>query len=714
MNAQVTNQISQSAINTQSVAFAPNASAQSSVFDGMIVRTPSLKSSPSGSSTVPKPATYGTGGTTPTMPKSPIKRPPAGYNRPISPRVTNILSDVYGKARPVVPAIPAAGAGGVITTAGLATATTIAGSVLAALGILNGDNNPIKIMNWIKGTLGIDEAKDALTSASTAFGFIKWDAHKIASVLKTLTPEQSARLIAEATRLGKGMREGERFGPKDVTDGITAVLKSFGLDKNGERQGNKPKLPQAPAIPPDIHAPQRKFMPKPVPNVPALSGIIVKKKRVPKVAELSAPHDESINEQLKKLAQSHRRDAFMIEDRNEVAQIYGISLREIERNMRVGESFIQTAARLAGARFSGRTGGADGTGRRRQKTITRRIKDILEADKSVVLEWLHFLPREEREALPDSIKEAILQKLNETGAGRSRIRVRRDFGRQTQRRGQLNTKTSPAQPTQNTETPNVKEKPLTKEMKQRFADFNPYPFEENMPLKSQISENADYRSIDPTLSNDDLKELNHWRNYDVAHNMQELVKAYKATKAAVAGQNISMRDIYLMFEFSTLKGKVNLNAAINTAIALKFAINESPLSNKITLNDCHHYLLFDAYLHMNPRQIVKYIERQHSAIERYCKHIPYMNTFLIEQECFHSGITPEQASKNWAETHRLAIDKGLAILHLENFNGTEYIGIDEDEIIQLNELRIGNSLTPKRAVEGYSNGETNDDPYFHL
>jgi hypothetical protein len=242
MNAQVTNQISQSAINTQSLAFAPKSGVQSSVFDGMIARTSSLKSSPLGSSTLSKPATYGTGGTTPTMPKSPIKRPPAGYNRPVSPRVTNILSEVYGKARPVVPAIPAAGAGGVITTAGLATATTIAGSVLVALGILSGDNNPIKVLNWIKGTLGIDEAKDQLISASTAFGFIKWNANKIASVLKTLNPEQSARLIVEATRLGKGMREGERFGPKDVTYGMTAVLKSIGLDEKGEKQGKKPKV----------------------------------------------------------------------------------------------------------------------------------------------------------------------------------------------------------------------------------------------------------------------------------------------------------------------------------------------------------------------------------------------------------------------------------------------------------------------------------------
>jgi hypothetical protein len=158
MSAQVTNQISQSAINTQSVAFAPNGGALSSVFDGMIARTPSLKSSSKGAPTISKPATHGTGGTTPTMPKSPIKRPPSGYIRPISARVNNILSELYGRARPVVPAIPAAGAGGAVATGGLATGSlagvaAIGGSVLAALGILSGDNHPIKVLNWIKGRL---------------------------------------------------------------------------------------------------------------------------------------------------------------------------------------------------------------------------------------------------------------------------------------------------------------------------------------------------------------------------------------------------------------------------------------------------------------------------------------------------------------------------------------------------------------------------------
>ncbi len=245
----------------QTVAFASNGGVQSVGFDGVIARTPLLKSSPSGSSTLSKPATYGTGGVKPTMPKTPIKPPPSGYNRPVSPRVSNILSEGYGNPRPVhpsppiAPAIPAAGAGGAAATGGLATATAIGGSLLAALVILNGNNSPGKVLDWMKGVLGIDKAEDQLFSASTAFKYIHWDANKIASVLKKLTPQQSGRLINEATRLGLGMRDGEKFGPKDVADGMTAVLKSIGLDANGESL-IKPSSPKIKSSPKSVPAPR--------------------------------------------------------------------------------------------------------------------------------------------------------------------------------------------------------------------------------------------------------------------------------------------------------------------------------------------------------------------------------------------------------------------------------------------------------------------------
>ncbi len=227
--------------NLQTIAFSSNGEAKGGVFNEVIARNTSYKS-PTRVPNTPKSPAYGTGGATPATPKIPIKPPAGGYNRPIPPQVEGILSNVYGKARPVAPAIPVAGAGGAATTAAAAPAFAIGGSVLAALTILNGDNNPGKVLDWIKGQFGIDKAEDDLASASTAFHYIRWDANKIASVLRTLSPQQASQLLTEARRLGLGMREGNKFGPKDVMDGMTGVLKSIGLDTNGKGLVKKPKF----------------------------------------------------------------------------------------------------------------------------------------------------------------------------------------------------------------------------------------------------------------------------------------------------------------------------------------------------------------------------------------------------------------------------------------------------------------------------------------
>lgn len=202
---------------------------------------------------------YGTGGAPPTAPRTPVKPPSGGYNRVISPQVTSILSEIYGKAEPVAPVIPAAGAGGAAATSGLAAAASIGGSVLAALVILNGDINPAKVLNWIKRQFGIGKSADQLASASVAFGFIDWKADKIAAALKKLSPAQASRLIAEATRLGAGMREGERFGPKDITEGMKTALQSVGLDVNG----NNAKTLVSPI---QQKKAKPKSIPKPIPN----------------------------------------------------------------------------------------------------------------------------------------------------------------------------------------------------------------------------------------------------------------------------------------------------------------------------------------------------------------------------------------------------------------------------------------------------------------
>jgi hypothetical protein len=230
---------------TQIIAFTPNASVQSSVFEGTITRTPSLESLSKGTSTKSKPATHGTGGTTPTMPRTPITPPKNGYKRPVPMRTANILHEVYGKARPYIPAIPAAGAGGgaaATTGFGFATFATVFGSVFAACGILDSNNSLGKVKDWIKGQFGIGKAEDEKLSASLSYSFMRWNADKIATVLKKLPPEHSKRLTAEATRLGEGMRDAERFSPQHVVNGMTNVLKSIGLDKNGESLSKKPKF----------------------------------------------------------------------------------------------------------------------------------------------------------------------------------------------------------------------------------------------------------------------------------------------------------------------------------------------------------------------------------------------------------------------------------------------------------------------------------------
>ncbi len=225
-----------------------------------------------------------------------------------------------------------------------------------------------------------------------------------------LTPKMRGDLLIGGRDLLNKLRIGDIKNEAEFKAGMNALLQ---FTKTGQKTWDaKVKLPQAPARVPAIHAPQRKFTPEPVPNVPPLSGIIVKKKPVPKVATLPTPHNPNIDKQLENLVKP-QRDMFMLEDHDEIAHLYGFSKQAIQNAMMDGESFQQTAARLAGAKFEGATGAADGDNYTREQTIAQRVKDILKADVHVVVEWWRKLSPAQKRNEPDAIKKAVVQRLTE-------------------------------------------------------------------------------------------------------------------------------------------------------------------------------------------------------------------------------------------------------------------------------------------------------------
>ncbi len=508
--------------------------------------------------------------------------------------------------------------------------------------------------------------------------------------------------IARANQLLQSIKEG-RIKP----DNASAILRAE-LEVRYLKQGNDTnadiKLPQAPSPSPNVNQPKRKFTLSPVPDVPPLSSIVVKSRVVVKVAELPAPHDANIDEQLKKLAQTHQRDVFKIEDIDELAKTYGVSKEAIRAARNGGESLQQTAARLAAARFEGATGGVSSTGRARQKTITQRAIDILKADRRVVLEWLSFLPREVRQNLPDAIKRAIRRKLKESSSMPMRVRIRQNFGRPSQRRTRVSSSRagSPAQE----QISRGREKPLTKEMQERFKQFNKIPYEYIGTDFSNIPSDTNFRAIDPTLSDNDIGHLKQWTNHSVAQNATLLVKLFKDTKNAIKGTYATLYDVQVMFYGASADGVVNLDAAINNAIALAFALHESPQAKKIVESNTketylrgHLYYTFEKGL--NPRQIVDEIIKDHIALRKHCKEEQYVNEENIRDEAKQYGITLEQAAKNWNRTRQIMINNGYGTFFLNDYNGQPYLGIEEEEVQFVNQDRIKNGLTPKQAVEKY-------------
>jgi hypothetical protein len=217
--------------------------------------------------------------------------------------------------------------------------------------------------------------------------------------------------VARANQLNLQVEQG-----KIKRDNATAILLAE-LDVKFLKQGNDTntdvRLPQAPSSPPNINEPKRKFTLNPVPDVPALSGIVAKPKPVQKVASLPAPHDRNIDEQIKELAKTHQRDVFQLENIDDIAKTYGVSRDVILANNNNGESLQQTAARIAGARFAGATGAADGATTSLQSTIGQRVKAINNADPRVVAAWWLTMPESERLVEPDPIKKAVEIKLSQ-------------------------------------------------------------------------------------------------------------------------------------------------------------------------------------------------------------------------------------------------------------------------------------------------------------
>jgi hypothetical protein len=207
--------------------------------------------------------------------------------------------------------------------------------------------------------------------------------------------------------------------------------------------------------------------------------------------------------------------------------------------------------------------------------------------------------------------------------------------------------------------------------------------------------------------------LQFWAVHNVAKNAPSLIKIYKEAKEAIKGSHATIEDVFKMFPVSCKNGVINVKVAVNTAIAMQFALHESPSVKKIIdQNDGDYiplersYLATHVYLayhnRLNPRQVVDQIVQVHNIIRAHCKRPLFFTDSNILFEAIDRGISIEEAAMNWVQTRRLMIENGLGRLPEYNKSGiSTHIILDEYTVYDVNEDRVKHNLTPEQAILKY-------------